>query len=996
MASLPLGNNMQALIEAQDWDLEAVEGQGFRCPVFRTMLGLCFSAATPTALFWGADFRLFYGDRWAPLLGQRHPWALGKPACVIWPERWEKLSPQFEQIRATGQSVRLPPCQDAGMDTVCEDTRGTYSLSPIHDEHGEVKGLLCQFLGSTIVAQEKNQPSGRPHHAPPAIGGVGAWEWDLATDRVTTDAPFAAFCGIDPLAAAAGAPIADFTAAVHPDDRFRLAAAINEARSTGLSLDIDCRVPRSAGDLWIWVRGKGHRDANGVLTHLRGIGIDVTARKQAEGSIKPRSAPQIFLGEMDVVLRKGGSLQAVCEGVCGALGIALGVGQVSYTGIDADGAFAVPEWAWNDGSIPTTLDRHRSTDFGIPLADDLQHGRRVVVEDVARDPRTSAPDRQEMFTSLAIGAFVIIPVIKEDRLVAVLAVHQAKPRDWMPEDVLLADKVADRVWTTVKREHAEAALRASETRLQTIVNSIDPMIWSSREDGRHDFFNQRWYDFTGMPTGSTESKGWVDLFHPDDRQAVELAWQKCLATGQSYHHEFRLRHHSGAYRWILGRAHPVRDPESDVVRWYGTATEIDEIIAAREVLARSQVELEALVDERTAALMVVEGKLRQSQKMEAIGQLTGGIAHDFNNMLTIVMGSLDLLSRYFLAADARVLRYISSAREGARRAAALTRQLLAFSRQQPLAPELLQINYLVASMSEMLSRALGSDIHLETILEAGLEQSFVDPNQLENAILNLALNARDAMVDGGKLTIETRNVFFDDHHASDNFGTPAGHYVMIAVTDTGTGMPSEVLAKAFDPFFTTKGIGLGTGLGLSQVYGFVQQSGGSVQIYSQFGEGTTLKIYLPSHLAKFMEPSKPATTPTLALGSHHELILVVEDEAAVRRISADALRELGYRVLEADSAAAALPLIEAHDDIALMLTDIIMPGLNGRKLAEAARVIRPDLKVLFTTGQISNATVHGDVHAAETDLILKPFTLQELTSKLRKMLDMVGNVELRT
>jgi PAS domain S-box-containing protein len=420
-------------------------------------------------------------------------------------------------------------------------------------------------------------------------------------------------------------------------------------------------------------------------------------------------------------------------------------------------------------------------------------------------------------------------------------------------------------------------------------------------------------------------------------------------------------------------------------------------ITVRDVTARKRVEeqlrelnqtLEQRVARAIAEREAAEQALRQAQKMEAIGQLTGGIAHDFNNMLAIIVGSLDLLSRRIGATDPRARRYLDAATEGARRAATLTQRLLAFARQQPLNPKPIDVNQLVAGMSELVRRSIGSDVRLETVLAGGLWQSFADPNQLESALLNLAVNARDAMRDGGRLTIETQNAHLDARYAAGHIGVQVGQYVLVAVTDTGTGMPPEVLEKVFDPFFTTKEVGKGTGLGLSQVYGFVKQSGGHIKIYSELGQGTTVKIYLPRLLNAATESSTDKAEPhLLALGEYNEIVLVVEDEPAVRQFSADALTELGYRVLEADSAEAALRLLDAHPDIALLFTDIVMPEVNGRKLADEARRLRPNLKVLFTTGYTRNAIVHNGVLDPDVELISKPFTIDELAAKVREMLD---------
>ncbi len=401
--------------------------------------------------------------------------------------------------------------------------------------------------------------------------------------------------------------------------------------------------------------------------------------------------------------------------------------------------------------------------------------------------------------------------------------------------------------------------------------------------------------------------------------------------------------------------------------------------------------LEKMVSDRTHELVdemtrreQAEEILRQAQKMEAIGQLTGGIAHDFNNMLAIVLGNLDLAKRRLARGVTVIEQHINGAQEGARRAAALTQRLLAFARQQPLAPEQVDANKLVSGMSDMLHRTLGEAIRIETVLAAGLWRAHADPNQLENAVLNLAVNARDAMPDGGRMTIETANAYLDDRYVAEHSGVPPGQYVMLAVTDTGSGMSGEVATKAFDPFFTTKKSGLGTGLGLSQVYGFVKQSGGHVKIYSEVGKGTTIKVYLPRHFGT--EQARPAAARTTVPTSDGSVaVLVVEDEEGVRRYTTDALRDLGYRVLEADGAKAALAIIDAEPDIAVLFTDVVMPDMNGKRLAEAALARRPSLKVLFTTGYTRNAIVHNGMLDPGVNLLSKPFTLEDLAQKVAEV-----------
>ena len=401
-------------------------------------------------------------------------------------------------------------------------------------------------------------------------------------------------------------------------------------------------------------------------------------------------------------------------------------------------------------------------------------------------------------------------------------------------------------------------------------------------------------------------------------------------------------------------------------------------------------ELEARVAERTRALEAeaaerreAEAVIRQMQKMESIGQLTGGIAHDFNNMLAIVTGSLDMAKRRLKGTeDPKVGQSIDNAAEGARRAAVLTQRLLAFSRQQPLEPQALDANRLVSGMTELLRRTIGENIAIETMLAGGLWPCFADPAQLENALINLAVNARDAMPDGGRLIIETANARLDALDAAGADVAP-GEYVMLGVTDTGVGMSAEVIERAFDPFYTTKGPGQGTGLGLSQVFGYVKQSGGHVKIHSEPGLGTTLRLYLPRHFgapAPAAEERRPAGA--LPQGRSDRLVLVVEDEEQVRVMTVEALRDLGYAVVDAPDGGAALALLDGLGPVDLLFTDVVMPGMNGRELADQVRAARPETPVLFTTGYTRDAVVHGGMLDPGVAFLAKPFTIDQLARKV--------------
>jgi signal transduction histidine kinase len=413
----------------------------------------------------------------------------------------------------------------------------------------------------------------------------------------------------------------------------------------------------------------------------------------------------------------------------------------------------------------------------------------------------------------------------------------------------------------------------------------------------------------------------------------------------------------------------------------------------REIVARGHAEqelqrinetLEERVAEEVKERRQIEDALRQAQKMEAIGQLTGGIAHDFNNLLTVIMGNIETMQRR-LPADHEFHRLIAAALRGAFRGAELTQRLLVFARRQPLAPEVVSPNKLVAGMSDLLRRALGEAVAIETVLAGGLWNIFADANQLENALINLAVNARDAMPDGGKLTIESANCYLDDAYCSMHADLSPGQYVGMFVTDSGSGMPEDVIKKAFEPFFTTKGIGQGTGLGLSQVYGFVKQSGGHVKIYSEAGQGTCVKLYLPRHhgVGVLLEPSSEPLFPPRA--RHGETVLVVEDDPDVRTYTVEMVSDLGYQVISAADGFAALHVLDAHPELRLVFTDVGLPGgMNGRQLGDEAIRRRPGIKILFTTGYARNAIVHHGRLDPGVEVIFKPFTYSDLAAKLRK------------
>ncbi|MEG8023613.1 PAS domain-containing protein [Sphingomonas aurantiaca] len=433
---------------------------------------------------------------------------------------------------------------------------------------------------------------------------------------------------------------------------------------------------------------------------------------------------------------------------------------------------------------------------------------------------------------------------------------------------------------------------------------------------------------------------------------------------------------------------PIRDATGAVVGVFVEGADVTDRKRLERDLQSLNADLEQRVSDRTQELIEAREALRQAQKMEAVGQLTGGIAHDFNNLLQGITGSLEIVQRRVAQGRIDELdRFITGATTAANRAASLTHRLLAFSRRQPLDPRPVQANALIASLEDLLRRTTGEQIAFETVLADGLWTTLCDPNQLENSLLNLVINARDAMPDGGVLTIETRNALLDDHFAASQRDVRPGHYVCICVSDTGTGMSADTIAKAFEPFFTTKPIGQGTGLGLSMIYGFARQSEGYARIYSEVGHGTTIKLYLPRHYGEAEQgEALPGLTQDHATNAG-EIVLVVEDDAVVRALIVEVLGELGYQAVEAHDGPAGLDCLRTMERIDLLVTDIGLPGLNGRQVADAGRMMRPGLRVLFMTGYAENAALASGFLEPGMSMITKPFAMEALATQIRTIIE---------
>ncbi len=480
---------------------------------------------------------------------------------------------------------------------------------------------------------------------------------------------------------------------------------------------------------------------------------------------------------------------------------------------------------------------------------------------------------------------------------------------------------------------------------------------------------------------------WLETVYPADQPRMQSALQRSLDSGEDFIIEYRNLWPDGSLNWVDVRARAIRAKNGRVSSLVGVTSDITERKQAEGQLRRLNETLEQQVEERTSQLRHNEEVLRQSQKMEAVGQLTGGIAHDFNNMLTGIIGSLELLRRRLARGRTEDLdNLIELGVTSANRAAALTHRLLAFSRRQSLDSKPVELNELVRSMGELLHRSINESIRLEMHLSDELWTAEADPNQLESALLNLVINARDAMPEGGLLIVESSNKQLDTSFTNAHENLLPGDYVVLSVSDTGCGMPQSVINRAFDPFFTTKPIGQGTGLGLSMIYGFSKQSHGHVSITSEVGKGTTVELYLPRFKGQQAQDDEPyISTETLARDG--ETVLIVEDDPAVRALVSEVLSELGYKFVEAGDGAEAVPILESGQRIDLLISDVGLPGMNGRQLAEIARQFRPGLKVLFITGYAEHAAVRAGFLDEGMQMITKPFAFDHLTAKVREMIE---------
>ncbi len=814
-------------------------------------------------------------------------------------------------------------------------------------------------------------------------GMIGIWHADLPDGLVYCDENYARIHGLDPADTLSGQPLGFYDRFMHPDDLPGSDAARALMHAGSDEYHHEHRMFRPDGKMiWVLARGRLLRDAAGHPVRFLGVSVDITARKQAE-------ARQKFLLELQDLLRGLTVPDEILRAAATHLGRYLGASRIGYGEVQPDDETVGVTCGYADG-VPAITGTFPLAAFGLRNAERARRGETTIINDVQTMPKDGA----EIWSDIGTRAHVSVPLLREGRYAGSLYVSFAQPHHWTAEEVALIEDVASRIWDAAARGRAEAKLRASEAaaldnaaKFEIFAQAMPNHVWTAKPDGTLDWFNDRIYAYSGSDFASLSGDGWKTQVHPEDLPLAQATWATALASGKTYEVEFRLRRADGLWRWHLGRAVPIRGADGAIQRWIGTNTDIEEQKTTADALAALNATLERQVSERTAELMAAEQSLRQSQKMEAVGQLTGGLAHDFNNLLTGISGSLELLERRVAQGRHGELdQYLTIAQGAARRAASLTHRLLAFSRRQTLDPKPTDVDRLVADMDELVRRTVGPAITVTARPSASPCTTLVDPHQLENALLNLCINARDAMPDGGRIDLETGALALSCAAAAD-LDLPPGQYVTLTVHDTGGGMAADVIARAFDPFFTTKPLGQGTGLGLSMVYGFVRQSGGQARIKSTIGAGTSVTLLLPAYAG--VDDGEPAAPMTADIqpAKHGETVLVVDDEPSVRMLVTEVLQELGYTAIEAEDGRSGLKILETHRRVDLLITDVGLPGgLNGRQLADAARTTRPGLKILFITGYAESAVIGQESLAAGMHIIAKPFVLETLAGRIQDII----------
>jgi PAS domain S-box-containing protein len=759
-------------------------------------------------------------------------------------------------------------------------------------------------------------------------------------------------------------------ALVHPDDRAAVGARMAEATREG-HYEADFRIVLPDGETrWVSVRGQCLKDAAGTPTVLTGVDLDITERKRAEERLQHLNRVYAVLSDINQTIVREPDLDTILRAACRTAVEKAGY-RMAWIGLidpqkaalarraDAgadDSTLAIIDWLIRaDPPAGCAFTRHA-----------LETGEPGVCDDIAGDP--AAEGWREPALARGYRTMMSLALTLGERVVGTFNIYAGEPGFFGDEERRLLAELATDISFAVgihereaERQRAEQGRQVAEDRFRQLAETIQQVFWMSDVmlTAVH-YVSPAYEAIWGRSCESlyASPRTWMDAIHPDDRERVEQAWFLRARRGD-YDEVFRIVRPDGTVRWIRDRGFPIRNEAGEVHRMLGTAVDVTE---QRQL----------------------EEQLRQAQKMESVGRLAGGVAHDFNNLLTVINGMADLVIAGLDEADP-IRRDLQQIRLAGDRAAALTGRLLAISRRQILKPEVLDLTRVIEDLETTIHRVGGEDVELVFALARDLASVKADPGQIEQALLNLVVNARDAMPDGGTLRIEARNVTLDAAYAADHPGTRPGPHAMVAVSDTGVGMDEVTRQRIFEPFFTTKALGKGTGLGLSMVYGIVKQSGGSIDVSSEPGRGATFRIYLPAVSERPV--SRPAVTvPAVARGK--ETVLVVEDEPALRELTTRVLTGAGYTVLQAGTGAEAVALLERHPGtVDLLFTDVVMPGMTGRELAVRLASLRPAMRVLYTSGYTEDAILRYGVLDDASRFLTKPYTPAELRRRIREALD---------
>ncbi|MDB5526732.1 MAG: hypothetical protein JWM58_4495 [Rhizobium sp.] len=896
------------------------------------------------------------------LIGHRD--VIGKPIREVLPEVvgqgfTDLLDHVFRtQERYLGEAVRVMLQHHKG--SPLEERYLDFVYEPMIDEAGGTTGIFVQ--GHDVTKRKNAEDSLRDSESRFRLiadsAPVMLWMGDVTGKCAYLNAAKRRFWGVEEDRVVGF----DWNETTHPDDVERLATIVAGAMKRHESFSVEGRY-RNADGVYrlIQTNAQPRFDANGDFLGMIGVNVDVTDTRLEE-------VRRLALIELSDRFRNLDDPAEIAFAASEILGKAMKVSRAGYGTIDPIAETVTIERDWNAPGIKSLAGTLHFRDYG-SYVEDLKRGNTVVFADAENDPRTAA--NADRLKAISAQSAVNVPLSEQGGVVAILYLNHATSREWTAAELAFIREVAERTRTAVERRRAEQSLEefAESLERQVRQRTIElDRVWRNSQDilivldeaGIIRAANPAWTAVLGQTAGAVVNHPLSMFVWNDDRADAQAVIDNMKASDGPESLEIRFRHRDGTPRWLTWRI----SLEDDLIFAYG-----------RDVTSEK---------EQAQALKQTEEQLRQAQKMEAIGQLTGGIAHDFNNLLQVVSGNLQMLSKD-LGGNERAERRIENALAGVNRGAKLATQLLAFGRRQALDPKVVNIGRFVVTIGEMLRRTLGETVEVETITAGGLWNTFVDPQQIENAVLNLAINARDAMNGQGKLTLEVGNAFIDEVYARNHAEVEAGQYVMLAVTDTGIGMPPQVIERVFEPFFSTKPVGKGTGLGLSMVYGFVKQSGGHVKIYSEVGQGTTIRIYLPRSMQAEDRLTNLDYGPT---SGGTETILVAEDDEDVRATVVDMLGDLGYRVLKAHDAASALNVIESGVAVDLLFTDVVMPGpMKSADVARKAKERLPNIAVLFTSGYTENSIVHGGRLDPGVELLSKPYSRETLARKIRHLLN---------